>query len=181
MPQAAATAALAGQFAVEVAQEPSDTVASGLVIRSEPMGVAPPDSSVKLIVSTGPPLIIVPEVSGRSYDQAAAKLRNRRFGATRARRVRRHRARGRHDPHRSRGGLAAPRGSTVKVVISKGADLVVVPDFKGKSIEEATALAATAGVEIEPTGVVGKNHKVLAQAPDAGGKVKRATVIKIFF
>ena len=41
--------------------------------RSRPVRAAP-DSTVQLVVSTGPPLVVVPEVSGRSYDAAVARL-----------------------------------------------------------------------------------------------------------
>ncbi len=53
---------------------------------------------------------------------------------------------------------------------------------KVKSIEAATALAATAGVQVSPSGVVGKGHKVRAQDPESTSpKVPRGTVVTIFF
>ena len=51
-------------------------------------------------------------------------------------------------------GTQAPVGSKVTVVVSKGPDLVVIPDFKGKSIEEATALGAAQGVGVQAQGTL---------------------------
>ena len=66
--------------------------------------------------------------------------------------------------------------------MSKGRDLVVIPNFVGMTIEEATKAATDAGVEIDASGVFTKKRKVLAQAPPAGGdKVPRGTVVTIFF
>jgi serine/threonine-protein kinase len=72
-------------------------------------------------------------------------------------------------------------GSKVTVVVSKGPDLVVIPDFKGKSIEEATALGAAEGVGVQAQGTLAPGKKVRAQDPAPGGKVKRGTVVTIFF
>ncbi len=78
-------------------------------------------------------------------------------------------------------GESIPRNSVVNVVVSKGPDLVVVPNFKGKTIEEATAAAAAAGVEVQPQGVVGGSHKVRAQDPARKTQVPRGTVVTLFF
>src|SRR6185312_16414922 len=66
--QADATQALQSQFAVQIVEASSETVPKGQVIKSNPVGSAPLDSTVQLVVSTGPPLVVVPEASGKSYD-----------------------------------------------------------------------------------------------------------------
>ena len=66
---------------MQVVNQSDDTVPKGIVISSDPVNRAAPDSTVTLVVSTGPPLVVVPEVSGRTYDQAAARLHQRRFDA----------------------------------------------------------------------------------------------------
>ena len=58
---------------------------------------------------------------------------------------------------------------------------LTVPKFIGQTIEQATAYAAQGGVQIQAQGVLGKGHKVRAQDPVPGGKVKRNSVITIFF
>jgi serine/threonine protein kinase len=181
LPQADATKALEAQFAVQVVETPDKVVPKGVVIRSEPSTAARPDSAVTLIVSSGPPLAVVPDVSGRSYDAAVARLKERGFAAARSddfnNTVPVDRVIG-TDPV---GGKKAPEGSAITVHVSKGPDLVLIPDFKGKTITESTDLAAAAGVEIQASGVIKKGRRVQAQAPEPGGKVQRGTVVTIFF
>jgi len=179
--QEAATQALQAQFAVNVINRSDDKVPKGTVINSDPKGSAPPDSTVTIYVSTGPPLVVVPDVRGRSYDRAVQRLANRKFNAARQDEFSDAPA-GQVLGTEPLAGDRAPRGSTITVRVSKGPDLVDVPDFKGMTIERATAAAATAGVQIEAQGVLGANRKVRAQAPQAAdGKVKRNTVITLFF
>ena len=78
-------------------------------------------------------------------------------------------------------GQKAPRGSAVTVHVSKGPDLVVVPKFVGKTVTESSDIATQAGVQIQAQGVLGRGHRVRAQDPPEGGKVKRDSVITIFF
>jgi len=116
-----------------------------------------------------------------SYDSAVARLKERGFAAARSDdfndTVPVDRVIG-TDPQ---GGKKAPEGSAITVHVSKGPDLVLIPDFKGKTITESTDLSAAAGVEIQASGVIGKGRRVRAQAPEPGGKVKRGTVVTIFF
>ena len=44
------------------------------MIATDPAGKAPPDSTVKLVVSDGPAPVAVPNVARKSYDAAAAQL-----------------------------------------------------------------------------------------------------------
>jgi len=180
-PKDEAINALQGQFKVTVVPESSTTVPRDMVIRTDPAKQAPPDSEIKLIVSSGPPTKAVPDVTGKTYEAAASKITGRGFVATRAEEFSDTVALGRvirTDPAK---GTQAAIQSTIKVFVSKGPDLVVVPDFKGKSIEEVTALAAQAGVQVQPSGVVGVGHKSRAQDPPPGAKLKRGTVVTVFF
>jgi serine/threonine-protein kinase len=179
--QAEATAALAAQFAVQIVNRSDDTIPKGTIIASDPVNRAAPDSTVTLVVSTGPPLVVVPEVSGRSYDQAVTRLRSRKFDARRRDDFNDTVPVGTVVGTEPEAGQKAPKGSAVTVVVSKGPDLVVVPDFVGKTVTESSDLATAAGVQIQAQGVLGRGHRVRAQDPPAGGQVKRDTVITIFF
>jgi serine/threonine-protein kinase len=181
--QAEATAALASRFAVKVVTRTDDTLKfpKGTVITSEPINHARPDSQVTLVVSDGPPVIEVPAVEGRSYADAANRIRAKGFVPARSDQF--------NDTvpvnqvvGTSPGiGQQVPKGQTVTIIVSKGPDLVTVPKFIGQTIEQATAYAAQGGVQIQAQGVLGKGHKVRAQDPVPGGKVKRNAVITIFF
>lgn len=175
-----ATAALQAQFKVEVGEQPDDTVPKGQVIESDPKGSAAPDSTVVLKVSSGPPLVVVPDVARGTYEQAASKLSARGLGATKVEDFDDTVPPGQVIRTVPAAGESAPKNSKVEVHVSKGPDLVVVPDFRGKTIAEATALAG-ADVAITPQGTLTANSRVRAQDPAAGTQVKRGTPVTIFF
>ncbi len=179
--QADAVAALQAQFAVDVVESFNDATAPGLVIKSDPQGSAPPDSLVTLYVSKGPRPVPIPDVARGSYDQAVAKLKASHLKAQSVEEFSDTVAAGTVIRTQPAAGELTPRNSVVSVIVSKGPDLVVVPNFKGKTIEEATALAATAGVEVQPQGVVGGKHTVRAQDPARKKQVPRGTVVTLFF
>jgi beta-lactam-binding protein with PASTA domain/tRNA A-37 threonylcarbamoyl transferase component Bud32 len=179
--QEEATQLLQAQFAVQVVEKSHDTIPKGQIITSIPQGSAAPDSTVKLVVSSGPPLIVVPEVSGRGYDQAVARLREAGFGATRVDEFSDSIPIDKVIRSQPEAGQRAPKGSAIAVVVSKGPDLVLVPDFKGRTISESTGIGEVAGVELQASGVIGRGRRVRAQDPPPGASVKRGTVVTIFF
>ena len=76
LPSAAAGDALArASLLVSLREEPSDTVPAGTVISQRPSGgVLPPGSTVELVVSRGPAPVAVPDVNGRSLEEAVGLL-----------------------------------------------------------------------------------------------------------
>ena len=55
--------------------------------------------------------------------------------------------------------------------MSKGRDLITIPNFIGKNIQEATALATEAGVELETKGSFTKNRR--GSSPGADGRPRQ--------
>jgi hypothetical protein len=49
------------------------------------------------------------------------------------------------------------------------------------TVDQATAAAAAAGVQVQAQGVFSGGRRVRAQDPAPGGRVKRGTVVTIFF
>jgi len=68
-------------FNVTRSEEPSTTVAEGHVIRTDPPAgtTLPKDSTVNLVVSSGPPTAEVPSVVGLTQDTATNQLESRGF------------------------------------------------------------------------------------------------------
>ena len=179
--EAEAIAALNPLFLPKSVPTADEEVPAGQVIGTKPTRLAQPDSAIQVFVSTGPRPRIVPNVVGKSYDQAVELLQVTQLGADRQEEFSDTVKKDvviRSDPPP---GAEAPRDSPVKVYVSKGKDVVLVPDFVGKTIKEATDLATVAGVEIEPTGVFTKNRKVVTQLTKAGEQVPRGTIVRIFF
>jgi serine/threonine-protein kinase len=74
--QADATKAItdAGLVVGAVTHQPSTTVTAGAVVRQSPAGPLHRGDTVDLVVSDGPPVVDVPDVRGRSADDARAAL-----------------------------------------------------------------------------------------------------------
>ncbi|MBK5288681.1 MAG: PASTA domain-containing protein [Acidimicrobiia bacterium] len=178
--EADARAALEPQFVVVVEPHPDETVPKDQIIQTVPAGTAQPDTEIVLWVSTGPKPRVVPNVVGKTYDEAVNILKAGQLGAARFEEFSETVLAGKVIRTEPGTGAEAARDSAVKVVVSKGRDLVTVPNFVGKTIAQITVLAEQAGVEIETRGVV--KGKARAQAPTAGGEpVPRGTVVTIYF
>jgi beta-lactam-binding protein with PASTA domain len=181
-PEAAAQLTLTDAgFVVEVVPEHNEDVAEGTALRTEPAAGAqhPLDSSIKLVVSAGPAPVPVPDVSGGTYDEAAAALAEVRLGATAAEEFSDSVEAGQVIRTEPAAGQPVARDSVVTVVVSKGPELVDVPDLEDMTVEEASAALRSIGLvpdveDFEPGG------QVRAQDPDAGTQLKRGETVTLF-
>ena len=130
-----------------------------------------------MVVSTGKPKVPVPDVAGRRAESAedvlvAAHLRVRRervFDDN----VPNGRAVG-TDPGT---GSSVPWGSTVVLRVSKGPDLVEVPEVVGLSKREAEQRLAAAGLRARYVLPVGS--RVVEQSPGPGEQAKRGSEVRL--
>jgi len=182
-PFAEAKAALeeGGWVVVEGPHRHDEQVPAGAVLATVPAGKAPPGETVRLVISDGPRPVPVPDVTGRSFEEAKALLERRRFGVNRAEEFSDTVEAGRVIRTEPAAGQPAQPGSAVKVVVSRGPDLVVVPDLRNRTIDEASALAQQAGLQVTISGSYSPGRRVRAQAPDPGTTVRRQSVVTIFF
>jgi len=154
----------------------SETIAAGNVISITPdVGAkVAPDATVKVVVSTGHAPVAVPDVSGQTFDAAAKALSDAKFKPRRAATddfsstIPAGKVIG-TDPNI---GANAPYGSAIVIHVSKGPDMVTVPDVTIETIENATNDLVAAGLQV---GTV-KNYRpggvVQSQSPEAGPGVK---------
>jgi serine/threonine-protein kinase len=133
-------------------QQPSDTVAAGNVIGTNPPAgtQVAPNSNVTLLVSSGPATVPIPDVKGQT--QAGARRTLERAGfvigdvqSQPSADVPTGRAVG-TTPNGS-----APANSTVTLLISAGPQQVVVPSVKGQSEASATAAIQAKGLQVNVT------------------------------
>ncbi|MBL8068329.1 MAG: protein kinase [Armatimonadetes bacterium] len=74
---------------------------------------------------------------------------------------------------------------TVEAIVSKGSKFVAVPDFRGRTVEEAKKLAAAINLQINDTDIEQVRDKeldegkIVSQIPEARKKVERYTRIKL--
>jgi serine/threonine-protein kinase len=146
--QAAAEAKLkAAHFAVVIAQEASDKIASGSATRTDPAADTPfqQGKTVKLYISTGSATSQVPDVKGMTQQVATEALKAAGFtvgsvltedgGGLKQGLVTR------SDPAYPK---AASRGQQIAIYLSSG--VIKVPDVVGKTLTEAKTLLNTAGI-----------------------------------
>jgi len=179
--EAAARAALEGAgFVVTTEHRTDENVPAGDVVSQQPAGAkAAPGSEVHLVISDGPKPVDVPNVVGKTYDDAVKTLTAKRFKVSRTDEFSDTVPSGvviRHDPVP---GTAAPRDSTVTVVVSKGPDLVTVQDFRGDTVEDAVAALEADGLQVDVVGYR-PGRRVKEQDPEGGTKLHRNQTVTLY-
>jgi serine/threonine-protein kinase len=151
MTTSAATAAIAAAdltAVVGTAPDFDSRVPVGAVLRTDPAAgtVLTVDAPVTVVLSAGPEPLQVPDVTGKSAEDAENKLTMAGFAVGPARPT--------FDPEAEQGavlgstpvaGTSAPRGSKVSLRI---ADALIVPDVRGKSSKDAERTLEQAGFAV---------------------------------
>jgi serine/threonine-protein kinase len=181
-PAPEAQVALARAFFVPVIQRQFDeNVPKDAVIGTTPALKAARDTKVTLIVSDGPAPVTVPNVSDKSYDQAAAAIQSARLVPKRVDAYSDTVVAGQVIRTMPSPGQKVPRDSEVSVIVSKGTDVVLVPDLVGQTIDAATALAQASGLTVTVQGAYSPGKPVRLMSPAAGLPVRRGQVVTLIF
>ena len=153
----------------------------GSVLRTDPASGAAlrPQALVGLVVSKGVEQLPVPRVTGRGREEAVGALEDAGF------RVEVGTA---FDDQVSEGVVVsqdpvtgtAGRGSVVQLVVSLGPDLVVVPDLRGLSRQEADARARAEGLDPQAFDLPDGTGSVVTQSPGAGERVRRGSRVTYY-
>ncbi|MGK5549126.1 Stk1 family PASTA domain-containing Ser/Thr kinase [Streptomyces sp. URMC 127] len=141
----------AGLTVGEVGKQFSTETPQGSVLASDPKPGEQrrPEAPVALTVSKGAPLD-VPDVRGMSPDAATAALRDKGFEAKVSdTQVFSDRAKGSVAEQSPGTGDKAAKGDTVTLTVSKGREMLPVPDVTGKSEAEAKRLLTEAGFKVK--------------------------------
>jgi eukaryotic-like serine/threonine-protein kinase len=169
-------------FGVEVDHAYNDTVQAGVVVQTVPSfpAKAGRDSVVKVIVSDGPAPVQVQDVSGKSFDDASQILTAQKFTVTRrddfSSTVDKDKVIGTEPA----AGTSAPRGSSVTIVVSKGPELVAVPDVRGMSLEAALKKLTDLGLTGDTRGYL-PGLTVKSMDPPQGSQVPKGTKVTLVF
>ena len=170
----------AAGFVVRAERRTDENVPAGHVAGQSPgSGQAPPGSEIHLVISDGPRPVEVPNVVGKSYDDAARALTAKRFEVARQDEYSDTVAAGRVIRHDPVSGAEAPRDSTVTVVVSRGPDLVTVGDYEGESVEDAVRRLEAAGLQVDVVGYR-PGRRVKHQDPPEGTKVRRNETVTLY-
>ena len=171
-------------FRVEAGSTSSDSVPEGRVIRADPRQGerATVGSRVRLVVSTGPEQVEVPNVTGLSRESAESRLRDEGFSAE-VSEEESERPRGEVISQSPGDGTSVDRGSAVAIVVSTGIPTVEVPDVLELSQERATAeingVGLNAEVREKRTENEDEDGTVLVQRPPPGSERERGRTVVI--
>jgi eukaryotic-like serine/threonine-protein kinase len=163
----------------------------GSVKKGYAIGTDPPagqkvraNTSVTLIVSSGPEMVDVPDVTDQNQDDATNTLQNAGFQVNAVEQVSNDVDQGKVISQDPSGGSQLAKGGTVTLTVSKGPDTVTVPDIAtGTSVGDARRTLEDAGlkVKVRPVfgGAGGDGRQVLSINPPSGAEVKRGDTITV--
>ena len=159
--------------------EPSQSVANGRVIRSDPGSGdrVLRGRSVRVVLSSGPPTVAVPSVVGRPRTDAEAELRRAGLAAEVTEQPSDEVERGLVVSQQPDGG-SLRRGGTVRLVVSTGPDVLQVPDVRGLSVDAARRRLEDAGFKVRVRSL--RIGTVIVQQPDPGTERKRGATVTIW-
>lgn len=175
----------AGLTVGQVTEQPHETVPKGTLIDwsvgGKPRPVqAPKGSPVDLVVSSGPALRKLPSLQGKSEADAKAALEGMGLKTAHADAFHDTIPAGQVVGTNPAAGASVPRDSTVTIIVSKGPDLVTVPDIaQAANLDQAVALLENAGLQAGEVFGDAKG-KPFDSDPSAGSKVRRGTTVDIF-
>lgn len=158
-----------------------ESIPKGQILEQTPAeGEAAKGSEVRFVLSGGPRPRTIPDVKGRSREEASASITDEQLRVTFREDFSDSVPAGRVAGTTPGAGAQVERGATVTVLISKGPDLITVPNLSGASEAAAISQATSAGLNVNnrygpPTG-----GTVFATEPAAGAKVKRGASIALY-
>jgi serine/threonine-protein kinase len=171
----------AAGFDVAVTRAYDEQMAAGNVVAQDPRSGQrlAPGGVVQLRVSDGPRPVVVPSVVGKTYDEATAILKDKGFTVARTDAYSDTVDAGDVIRQNPVAGEEAPRGAKVTVTVSRGPDVVEVPDVRGMPVEVAVFELERAGLQAD---VVGYRplRVVKRQDPSPGTTVRRGETVTLF-
>ena len=192
MEEGVALNAVAGDFEAVAAQESSEEVGAGLVIRTDPVpGIElEKGSALTLFISTGPAPRVLPELAGLTVAEATAELEGLGLVAELG------------DPAFDEtaaldtvlswtvpdsptlvAGGTVTKGTTVRLVASAGPAPRTVPDLTGQTLDAATATLAGVQLTITQTGEEFSDTiaagQVMRQDPAPGAAAARDSNVNV--
>ncbi|MCW2614911.1 MAG: serine/threonine protein kinase, partial [Frankiales bacterium] len=153
----------------------------GTVVSSDPPSGERlrPGTAVALVVSKGPDLLPVPDVTGRPVADATKALAAAGFKAAPTEVFSDSVAAGRVVSQEPAQGQAV-RDSTVALQVSKGPELITVPDLRGRTGPQADAALKALGLKGRAFDLPDGQGSVVTQSPRAGSKVRRGAVVTYY-
>jgi beta-lactam-binding protein with PASTA domain len=169
-------------FSVTESEEASADVDAGEVIRTEPAAGTEVEegSTVEIVVSTGAETVAVPDVVGKTAAEAEVEIQDAGLRISTSQEPSDDVELGlviRTDPE---AGTEVELGATVAVVVSSGAEPIVVPDVTGRTESDARAELEDLGLVVEVRTESSEDVDeglVVSTDPAAGATVEAGTTV----
>ena len=165
----------------------NDTIEKGIVISQTPTYMSnykiKGKSTIGLVISLGQKIVKVPKVIGKTEAEAREELENAELKVEIIEEPNKKVEAGYVVNQDIAANSEVGAGSTVKITISTGAEIVQVPNLEGKTEEEAKKAITDAGLTLSAVlneeNTKKENGKVIKQSLEAGSTVEKGSNITI--
>ncbi|MGW2565604.1 Stk1 family PASTA domain-containing Ser/Thr kinase [Streptomyces sp. NPDC001537] len=167
-----------------VKKQPCEDQSKGTVCSQDPGKGATlkKGEAVNLVVSTGAPKVLVPDVTRLQYDQAKAQLEKKGFKVEQKTQES-DQTEGLVLSQDPKGGAEKEKGTTITLTVAKAAETVPVPNVAGQSCDQAKSALQAVGLNGQcvnaPTTDDNQVNKVISTNPGIGTQVKKNTAVQI--
>jgi eukaryotic-like serine/threonine-protein kinase len=170
-------------LAAAVHRQPNENMKIGLVFQQGTVAGARVDkgTAVDIFVSTGPPKVQVPDVMGKSNNDAIAAITDAKL-KFKVLQVFSKEDAGTVVAQDPRGGRIVNQGSIVHINVSKGLQPLQVPDVRGQLFDNAAGQLQGAGFAVARQNVDSSQPKdtVIDQDPRGGSSLSRGGTVTLF-
>lgn len=170
---------------LEVAREAyNESVAPGRIISQSPSAGEKirKDGTVGVVLSRGLQTVKVPDLVGKTVDEADAVLKSAGLSVGKIERIYSDEPEDTVIRQSPKPGAKVEKGSAVDITLSQGTQLVRVPDVAGRTATEASLILENAGFKVSRvddfSDTVAKDY-IIRQTPAAGEKVPKGSGITI--
>jgi beta-lactam-binding protein with PASTA domain len=163
--------------------QPSDTVAAGAVLATNPAGgtIVTRGANVALIVSSGPPILTVPDETGKTQTAATADLKGLGFAVNVTTSYSPVVASGNVISQAPGAGASLAKFQPVALTVSKGPAPVVVPSVIGQQIAAAKTALQAIGLVVKVISVpFASINDVVTMDPGPGVTVPYGSTITVY-
>lgn len=157
---------------------PADQVTGWSVAGEEKPATTPKGDEVDVRISDGPAPRTIPELAGMAQADAEAALTGLDLRPVVTEEFSDDVDKGLVIRSEPPAGQTVPRDAEVGLFVSKGPDLVAVPNVIGKSLDDAVGMLEAAGFQVNAEGPA--RGRVFESDPTAGTEVRRGTEVTIY-
>ncbi|NEG54474.1 protein kinase domain-containing protein [Bifidobacterium platyrrhinorum] len=153
----------------------SETLPEGaaLTITPDPGTTLKHNAEITVALSKGPMPVTMPDIVGRTKDEAAQAMDDLKLKANWSEEYSDTVESGKVISSSVAKDTQLHWGDSVDVVVSKGPEMVTVPDVRGKTYEEASKTLQALGLQVKKSAPLGDvTHTVRLQSPDPGQQVR---------